>query len=233
MPLVSSYHPPQRQISEGCDPFLSIPGLTDAQKNATWGRPSLYLVITHSQDPNSNRMADRGHSRLPLQGTYTRKRPWKKAVCIVNLPGIRREDMGEESVMVHSKGGKTEPDLPGDKWLRLAQQLARLHNHRQRAISEPSGLENRPGLLEGSEPIGTLGLEGRRLSVLKSCLSKRISNPQTSPKRDSERVSEYPRPYHLDLGTLLGAPYSRNLFVAALQENTHPIRIGTTIRIKP
>src|SRR5437879_6948265 len=56
--------------------------------------------------------------------TYIRKRSGEKAVCIVNLPGIRKEDVGQETIMVHFKGGKTEPDYPGEKWLRLAQQLA-------------------------------------------------------------------------------------------------------------
>ena len=55
---------------------------------------------------------------------YTRKRTGEKAVCIVNLPGIRKEDVGQETIMIHFKGGKTEPDYPGEKWLRLAQQLA-------------------------------------------------------------------------------------------------------------
>ncbi len=56
--------------------------------------------------------------------TYTRKRTGEKAVCVVNLPGIRKEDVGRETIMVHFKGGKTEPDYPGEKWLRLAQELA-------------------------------------------------------------------------------------------------------------
>ncbi len=56
--------------------------------------------------------------------TYTRKRTAEKAVCIVNLPGIRKEDVGPETIMIHFKGGKTEPDYPGEKWLRLAQKLA-------------------------------------------------------------------------------------------------------------
>src|SRR5438105_12294372 len=56
--------------------------------------------------------------------TYTRKRSGEKAVCFVNLPGIRKEDVGHETIMIHFKGGKTEPDYPGEKWLRLAQELA-------------------------------------------------------------------------------------------------------------
>src|SRR5213594_4603173 len=56
--------------------------------------------------------------------TYTRKRTAEKAVCIVNLPGIRKEDVGPETIMIHFKGGKTEPDYPGEKWLTLAQKLA-------------------------------------------------------------------------------------------------------------
>ena len=60
------------------------------------------------------------HNRV----TYTRKRMGKKAVCIVNLPGIRKEDVGHETIMIHFKGGKTEPDYPGKKWLKLAQTLA-------------------------------------------------------------------------------------------------------------
>ena len=60
---------------------------------------------------------------------YTRKRTGEEAVCIVNLPGIRKEDVGQETIMIHFKGGKTEPDYPGEKWLRLAQQLSsRAHN---------------------------------------------------------------------------------------------------------
>src|SRR2546422_11708756 len=56
--------------------------------------------------------------------TYTRKRTGEKAICIVNLPGIKKEDVGHETIMIHFKGGKTEPDYPGEKWLRLAQELA-------------------------------------------------------------------------------------------------------------
>jgi integrase len=56
--------------------------------------------------------------------TYARKRTGEKIVCVVDLPGIRKEDVGEETIMIHFKGGKTEPDYPGKKWLRLAQKLA-------------------------------------------------------------------------------------------------------------
>src|SRR5438093_13231175 len=56
--------------------------------------------------------------------TYTRKRTREKVVCVVDLPGIRKEDVGRETIMIHFKGGKTESDYPGKKWLRLAQSLA-------------------------------------------------------------------------------------------------------------
>jgi len=42
--------------------------------------------------------------------SYTRKRTGERAICIVNLPGIRKEDVGHETIMIHFKGGKTEPD---------------------------------------------------------------------------------------------------------------------------
>jgi len=38
--------------------------------------------------------------------TYWRKRRAGKMVCIVDLPGIRKEDVGPETIMVHFKGGK-------------------------------------------------------------------------------------------------------------------------------
>jgi len=37
---------------------------------------------------------------------------------------IRKEDVGRETIMIRFKGGKTEPDYPGKKWLMLAQKLA-------------------------------------------------------------------------------------------------------------
>src|SRR5256886_11721381 len=49
---------------------------------------------------------------------------WSSDVCSSDLPGIRKEDVGHETIMIHFKGGKTEPDYPGEKWLRLAQDLA-------------------------------------------------------------------------------------------------------------
>jgi len=39
------------------------------------------------------------HNRV----TYTRKRTGVKVVCIVDLPGIRKEDVGPETTMVHFK----------------------------------------------------------------------------------------------------------------------------------
>src|SRR5260370_42602282 len=65
---------------------------------------------------------------------YTRKRTGEKAVCMVNLPGIRKEDVGPETIMIHFKGGKTEPDYPGEKWLRLAQKLASRATEGERII---------------------------------------------------------------------------------------------------
>ena len=56
--------------------------------------------------------------------TYTRKRTGEKVVCVVDLPGIRKEDVGQETIVIRFKGGKIEPDYPGEKWLRLAQKLA-------------------------------------------------------------------------------------------------------------
>ena len=67
--------------------------------------------------------------------TYTRKRTGERVVCIVDLPGIRKEDVGEETIMIHFKGGKTEPDYPGRKWLRLAQKLASKAQMGERIIS--------------------------------------------------------------------------------------------------
>jgi len=67
--------------------------------------------------------------------TYTRKRTGERIVCIVDLPGIRKEDVGEETIMIHFKGGKTEPDYPGKKWLRLAQKLASKTQKGERIIS--------------------------------------------------------------------------------------------------
>jgi len=66
---------------------------------------------------------------------YTRKRTGEKIVCVVDLPGIRKEDVGEETIMIHFKGGKTEPDYPGKKWLRLAQKLASKVQKGERIIS--------------------------------------------------------------------------------------------------
>src|SRR5712664_791105 len=37
--------------------------------------------------------------------TYTRKRTREKVVCVVDLPGIRKEDVGKETIMIHFKGG--------------------------------------------------------------------------------------------------------------------------------
>jgi integrase len=67
--------------------------------------------------------------------TYTRKRTGEKVVCLVDLPGIRKEDVGEETIMIHFKGGKTEPDYPGKKWLSLAQSLASEVEKGERIIS--------------------------------------------------------------------------------------------------
>src|SRR6267143_5954696 len=60
------------------------------------------------------------HNRV----TYTRKRTGVKVVWIVDLPGIRKEDVGPETAMVHFKGGRTEADYPGKVWLRLAKKPA-------------------------------------------------------------------------------------------------------------
>ena len=35
-----------------------------------------------------------------------RKRTGEKGICIVNLPGIRKEDVGHETIMIHFKGEK-------------------------------------------------------------------------------------------------------------------------------
>src|SRR5437867_11516941 len=67
--------------------------------------------------------------------TYTRKRTGERVVSIVDLPGIRKEDVGEETIMNHFKGGKTVPDYPGRKWLRLAQKLASKAQMGERIIS--------------------------------------------------------------------------------------------------
>jgi len=55
------------------------------------------------------------HNRV----TYTRKRMGEMVVCILDLPAIRKEDVGPETIMIHFKGGKTEPDYPGKKCLDL------------------------------------------------------------------------------------------------------------------
>ena len=55
---------------------------------------------------------------------YKTKRTRKRVVCVVDLPGIRKEDVGPETIMIHFKGGRTEPDYPGKEWLRLAQKVA-------------------------------------------------------------------------------------------------------------
>src|SRR5260370_13044121 len=65
---------------------------------------------------------------------YTRKRTGEKAVCIVNLPGIRKEDVGPETIMIHFKGRKTEPDYPGEKWLGLGHKLASRVSEGERII---------------------------------------------------------------------------------------------------
>ena len=70
------------------------------------------------------------HNRV----TYTRKRTGEKVVCIVDLPGIRKEDVGPETIMVRFKGGRTEADYPGKKWLRLAQRLASKTEEGERII---------------------------------------------------------------------------------------------------
>src|SRR5256885_5006378 len=67
--------------------------------------------------------------------TYTRKTTGKKVVCVVDLPGIRKEDVGPETIMAHFKGGKTEEDYPGKKWLKLAQKLARELHKGERLFS--------------------------------------------------------------------------------------------------
>jgi integrase len=66
--------------------------------------------------------------------TYTKKRTGEKVVCIVDLPGIRKEDVGPETITVRFKGGKTEEDYPGKKWLRLAQRLASKAEEGERII---------------------------------------------------------------------------------------------------
>ncbi len=40
------------------------------------------------------------HNRV----NYTRKRTGENFVCVVDLPGIRKEDVGQETIMVHFKG---------------------------------------------------------------------------------------------------------------------------------
>src|SRR5437879_13559503 len=51
--------------------------------------------------------------------TYTRKRTGEKAICIVNLPGTKKEDGGHETIMSHFKGGNTKRDYPEERWLGL------------------------------------------------------------------------------------------------------------------
>src|SRR6266566_804381 len=101
------------------------------------------------------------HNRV----TYTRKRMGEKAVCIVNLPGIRKEDVGHETIMIHFKGGKTEPDYPGRKWHKHSKKVCetRWCSELGSASQSPStglfrdilGQKNRQGLLESPEPYGT------------------------------------------------------------------------------
>jgi integrase len=66
--------------------------------------------------------------------TYTKKRTGEKMVCVVDLPGIRKEDVGPDTITVHFKGGKIEADYPGKKWLRLAQKLASKAQNGERII---------------------------------------------------------------------------------------------------
>jgi len=51
------------------------------------------------------------HNRV----AYTRKRTGEKVVCVVDLPGIGKEDVGPETIVVRFKGGRTEADYPGKK----------------------------------------------------------------------------------------------------------------------
>src|SRR5689334_25012534 len=99
--------------------------LTDAQKNRILGlarmvpRDELLLGLQLERGWRIGSIVG-CHNKV----TYTRKRTGEKVVCVVDLPGIRKEDVGKETIMIHFKGGKTEPDYPGKKWLRLAQELA-------------------------------------------------------------------------------------------------------------
>src|SRR5437667_7736232 len=110
--------------------------LTDAQKNGI-----LELAMTVPRDYLLlGLQLERGWRIGSIVGchnkvSYTRKRTGEKAICIVNLPGIRKEDVGHETIMIHFKGGKTEPDYPGEKWLRLAQELASKVDKGERIIS--------------------------------------------------------------------------------------------------
>src|SRR6266550_4412605 len=119
----------------GLGPFPSDPShrsesVQQSSRESETCLPSLSYQGTQSRmGKHWKRKEKRGKSQLRISSivgchnrvTYTRKRMGEKAVCIVNLPGIRKEDVGHETIMIHFKGGKTEPDYPGKKWLKLAQ----------------------------------------------------------------------------------------------------------------
>ena len=99
--------------------------LTDSQKNRILELAQLVprdLLLLGLQLERGWRIGSIGgcHNHV----TYTRKRTGERVVCVVDLPGIRKEDVGQETIMIRFKGGKIEPDYPGEKWLRLAQKLA-------------------------------------------------------------------------------------------------------------
>src|SRR5256884_6174524 len=99
--------------------------LTDAQKNGI-----LELAMTVPRDYLLlGLQLERGWRIGSIVGchnkvTYTRKRTGKRVVCIVDLPGIRKEDVGPETIMIRFKGGRMEPNNQGEKWLSLARRLA-------------------------------------------------------------------------------------------------------------
>lgn len=80
------------------------------------------------------------------------------------------------------------------------------------------GSKNRSGLLEAQSLVGYKNLRATAVYFEELFLEEKkqlLDNSQRTPQWERE----YPRPYHLDLGMLLGPLYLRNLFVAPPRKN--------------
>ena len=77
------------------------------------------LMASYPNSWNSLVQLEEGKGRLPEDGGMVSGcHPTKGHLSERRdsfLPGIRKEDVGQETIMVHFKGGKTEPDYPGEK----------------------------------------------------------------------------------------------------------------------